>query len=84
MRPVKAGSILFREGLASTALHVDAKTAEDFVKEFKKLVESEGYLLQQVFYCDETGLFWNKISKRTYITVEDTKDARPQIHERPA
>ena len=49
------------------------KAAEDFVKKFKRLVESESYMVQQVFNCNETGLFWKKMPKRTYITVEEMK-----------
>ncbi|UYV68277.1 STOML2 [Cordylochernes scorpioides] len=48
----------------------DAKAAETFTAEFEKLVVTECYLPQQVFNCDETGLFWKKMPKRTYITAE--------------
>ena len=58
-----------RHGEAASA---DTKAAEDFVKEFKRLVESEGYVAQQVFSCDETGLFWKKMPKSTYITLPVT------------
>ena len=43
----------------------DAKVAKSFVGEFRKIVATEDYLLQQVFNCDETG-----VPKRTYITAE--------------
>ena len=43
---------------------MDVKAAEDFVKEFKRLVESEGYMVQQVFNCDGTGLFWKRCQRR--------------------
>ena len=52
---------------------MDTKAAEDFVKELKKLVDEEGYMVQQVFNCYETGLFWKKMPKRTYITQEEMK-----------
>ncbi|XP_068204478.1 tigger transposable element-derived protein 1-like isoform X2 [Palaemon carinicauda] len=45
--------------------------AEEFVADFKRLVESEHYVPQQVFNCDETSLFWKKLPKRTYITAEE-------------
>ena len=50
------------------AVSSDAKAAEAFAMEFQKLMASEWYLLEQVFNCDETGLFWKKMPKRTYIT----------------
>ena len=59
-----------RHGEAASA---DAAAAEAFKIEFKRLVESEGYFPQQVFNCSETGLFWKKMPRRTFITVEETK-----------
>ncbi|UYV71872.1 hypothetical protein LAZ67_9000820 [Cordylochernes scorpioides] len=64
-----------RSGIHSVTRHgegasSDAKAAETFTAEFEKLVVTECYLPQQVFNCDETGLFWKKMPKRTYITAE--------------
>lgn len=65
-----------RTGIHSVVRHgeaasSDTKAAENFIGDFKKLVDSEGFLPQQVFNCDETGLFWKKMPKRTYITAEE-------------
>ncbi|XP_067135000.1 tigger transposable element-derived protein 1-like [Centruroides vittatus] len=49
----------------------DKEGAEKFVAEFSKLIMEEGYAPQQVFNADETGLFWKKMPKRTYITKEE-------------
>ncbi|UYV80139.1 hypothetical protein LAZ67_18001814 [Cordylochernes scorpioides] len=64
-----------RSGIHSVTRHgegasSDAEAAETFTAEFEKLVVTECYLPQQVFNCDETGLFWKKMPKRTYITAE--------------
>ncbi|XP_069822087.1 tigger transposable element-derived protein 1-like [Dendropsophus ebraccatus] len=53
----------------------DAKAAEAFTAEFKELIDAECYLPQQVFNCDETGLFWKKMPRRTYISEEE--NAKP-------
>ncbi|XP_045609751.2 tigger transposable element-derived protein 1 [Procambarus clarkii] len=53
------------------AASLDKEVAETFAAEFKEFVESEGYLPQQVFKCNEMGLFWKKMPKRTYITKEE-------------
>ena len=57
-----------RHGEASSA---DTKAAEEFVTSFADLVEEEGYVSQQIFNCDETGLFWKKMPRRTFITAEE-------------
>ena len=59
-----------RHGEASSA---DQKAADEFVRKFEQLVSDEGYIPQQVFNCDETGLFWKKMPRRTFITVEEKK-----------
>jgi len=45
--------------------------AEKFVEKFKDFVDREGFIPEQAFNCDETGLFWKKMPKRTYITREE-------------
>ncbi|GIX79431.1 hypothetical protein CDAR_228661 [Caerostris darwini] len=47
------------------------KAAEDYIKTFSDLIKAQGYISQQVFNCDETGLFWKKMPNRTYITAEE-------------
>jgi hypothetical protein len=34
-----------------------------FVREFKDFVDKEGFIPEQVFNCDETALFWEKMPK---------------------
>ena len=35
------------------------------------MIKKEGYFSQQIFNVDETGSFWKKMPKRTYITNEE-------------
>ena len=65
-----------RSGIHNVTRHGDAassnkEAADAFVAEFASLIRSEGYLPQQIFNCDETGLFWKKMPNRTYITAEE-------------
>ncbi|GBO21091.1 Tigger transposable element-derived protein 1 [Araneus ventricosus] len=65
-----------RTGIHSVVRHgeaasSDVKAADDYLKTFSELIEANGYIPQQVFNCDETGLFWKKIPNRTYITAEE-------------
>ena len=67
-----------RSGIHSVVRHGEAassdiKGAEDFVKRFAELMAKEGYVSQQVFNCDETGLFWKKMPRRTFITADEKK-----------
>ncbi|GFT42071.1 tigger transposable element-derived protein 1 [Nephila pilipes] len=47
------------------------KAADDYIKTFSDLIKAQEYISQQVFNCDETGLFWKKMPNRTYITAEE-------------
>lgn len=52
-----------RTGIRSVARHGEAASsdtaaAEKYVAEFKNFVSTDAFLPQQVFNCDETGLFW--------------------------
>nr|KAF6463386.1 tigger transposable element derived 1 [Molossus molossus] len=65
-----------RSGIHGVVRHGEAASsnkvaADNFVTEFQEYVEAEGFVPQQVFSCDETGLFWKKMPKRTYITQEE-------------
>jgi hypothetical protein len=44
--------------LAGESASADFVAAERFPDELRKLIMDEGYLLEQVFNADETGLFW--------------------------
>ncbi|XP_068201740.1 tigger transposable element-derived protein 1-like [Palaemon carinicauda] len=55
-----------RSGVHSVVRHgefasSDTKVAQAFVKTFYELTVQEGFSPQQVFNCNETGLFWKKI-----------------------
>ncbi|CAH2274035.1 tigger transposable element-derived 1-like [Pelobates cultripes] len=66
-----------RSGIHSMVRHGEAASsdvdaAEEFATEFLEVMVSEGYLPQQVFNCDETGLFWKRMTKCIFITEEET------------
>ncbi|XP_042211880.1 tigger transposable element-derived protein 1-like, partial [Homarus americanus] len=54
------------------AASVDKDAAREHHDIFLKVIQEGGFVSQQVFNCDETGLFWKKMPRRTYITREDT------------
>ena len=51
---------VFRHGEAASS---NKDAVEKFVEKFKDFVEREGFIPEQVFDCDETGLFWKKCQK---------------------
>uniref|UniRef100_A0A3Q0T0S5 HTH CENPB-type domain-containing protein n=1 Tax=Amphilophus citrinellus TaxID=61819 RepID=A0A3Q0T0S5_AMPCI len=51
----------------------DVKAADEFITRFADLIKEGSYIPQQVFNCNETGLFWKKMPHRTFITAEETK-----------
>ena len=54
----------------------DYDAAKAFPSELASFIEEKGYLLEQVFNADETGLFWKKILTRTFISQHESKAAR--------
>ncbi|XP_066231912.1 zinc finger MYM-type protein 1 isoform X2 [Saccopteryx leptura] len=67
-----------RSGIHSVVRHgeaasTDVKAAEEYIARFAALIAKEGYIPQQVFNCEETGLFWKKMPRSTFITAEEKK-----------
>ena len=54
--------------------------AEQFVKEFPDLIN--GYSLDQVFNCDETGLYYRMLPGRTLATVHEPPSGTKKAKER--
>lgn len=48
----------------------DEDGAKKFVDSFDSLIKEEGYLPEQIFNVDETGLQWKRMPNRTYIHQE--------------
>ncbi|GFX55111.1 tigger transposable element-derived protein 1 [Trichonephila clavipes] len=42
-----------------------------FPEELAKIIEDGDYSADQVFNADETGLYWKKMSNRTYIAKDE-------------
>lgn len=49
----------------------DQEAASKFPVELKSLIEEKGYHPDQIFNCDETGLYWKKMPSRTFLTQNE-------------
>ena len=50
------------------SLSADSSSVEPFRERFLKIVADDGLTRDQVFNCDETGLNWRQIPKRTLVS----------------
>ncbi|CAF2050242.1 unnamed protein product [Rotaria magnacalcarata] len=53
--------------LSGESASADHTAANLYPETFQKIIDDKGYLPEQVFNADETGLFWKKMPNRTYI-----------------
>ncbi|XP_042229139.1 uncharacterized protein LOC121871081 isoform X2 [Homarus americanus] len=49
----------------------DFVAADSFPKIANQIIQEGGYTLDQIFNCDETGLFWKKSPKSTFISKKE-------------
>lgn len=68
-----------RYGLRNVPLYGEASSADNdaacrYVEEkFPNLISEGGYLPEQVFNMDETGLFWKRMPSRTFLFTDEVK-----------
>lgn len=53
--------------LAGKVGSTDQEAAEEFKKYLLSIIHEKGYMEEQVFNADETGLFYKNVGKRTYV-----------------
>lgn len=56
--------------LTGESASADHEAAEKYQDVFEEMVQEKGYLPEQVFNADETGLFW-KMPSRTFISKQE-------------
>ena len=59
-----------KSGIHSVMRHGEAESvnqeaSEEFIQVFNDCIKAEGFISQQVFNCNETSVFWEKIPRRT-------------------
>ena len=69
--------------LQGEKLSSDLPAANDFVSSFQKFIEEEKYTLNQIFNCDETGLYYKLLPEKTLASsFEKSADGRKKQKER--
>jgi hypothetical protein len=53
--------------LSGGSASADIEAATDYPATLANIIEGGGYLPEQVFSSDETGIFWKRMPARTYI-----------------
>ena len=61
-------------------LNANSEAAEQFIKDFPDLTSS--YSLDQIYYCDETGLYLKMLPGGTMVTVNDEPAGGKKTNER--
>ncbi|XP_064103313.1 tigger transposable element-derived protein 1-like [Macrobrachium nipponense] len=75
-----------RFGLRSVPLYGEAALADQeaalrYVEdEFPKLIKEGGYIPEQVFNMDETGLFWKRMQSRMFLYKDEVKKPGFKAH----
>lgn len=60
----------------------DKKETEELVSEFQKVIDTEVISPQQIFNCNDTGLFWKKMPKKTLIMTEKILPSQKPMKDR--
>uniref|UniRef100_K7FCS9 HTH CENPB-type domain-containing protein n=1 Tax=Pelodiscus sinensis TaxID=13735 RepID=K7FCS9_PELSI len=67
----KKSSNLYNVKITGEADAADIEAAESFPAIFETIIKEGGYLSQQVFNLNETGLYWKHMPARTYISRDE-------------
>jgi hypothetical protein len=57
--------------LVGESASADFVAAESFPDELRELIMDKGYLPEQAFNADETGLFWKRMPSRAYLAKSE-------------
>jgi hypothetical protein len=60
-------------------LSCDEPAADEFKNEIQKLIANEGFIPEQIFNADETGLYWKCLPKKTLAYETETSAAGRKV-----
>ena len=53
-------------------LSSNLEIVDEFIKELNEILTEGGYTKDQIYNCDESGLFWRGLHVKTLVTSEET------------
>ena len=69
--------------LQGEKLSADRPAAENFIASFEDIIENGQYTLNQIFNCDETGLYYKLLPRKSLVSgMEKSADGRKLQKER--
>ena len=69
--------------LQGEKLSADWPAAENFIASFEDIIENGQYTLNQIFNCDETGLYYKLLPRKSLVSgMEKSADGRKLQKER--
>ena len=72
-----------RHGIRILTVSCNAESAATFTSDFKRIIAENGFLPEQIYNCDETGLVYKGLHKKTNATVfEKTAVGRKSMKKR--
>ena len=51
----------------------DYSNVEQFLRKLNEKIKNEGYIHDQIYNCDETGLMWKELPNKTLASINQTK-----------
>lgn len=73
----KRNNLVYKKRVGES-LMVDSDDVKQCREVFQSVVEKEGYLPEQVFNCDETGLLWKKKRGSSYVSTKTKGQVKPR------
>ncbi|XP_058809920.1 tigger transposable element-derived protein 1-like [Phymastichus coffea] len=75
----KARFMLHNVKFSGESSNADHEAARVFPAQVREVIAEKHFVLDQIFNCDETGLFWKRMPSRTWLTKEELR--APEVKE---
>ena len=77
----KRTGLVFKKRVGEN-LMVDNNVVNKFKNDLQKIIEEEGFTPEQVFNCDEAGLYWKKKQGKSFTTVKKNLSGAKSVEDK--